>query len=314
MKNQITLRKQRVSFTQVPNDLICNPEISSLAKSLWCVLYSKPDNWTFFWGEILTHLKEGRDAIKKASKELEEFGYLCKKQLKQNSNGKMIFSGMEIELFYEPQNPPMQENQGHFPITDFQLTETPSSEIPLTENQSTDKYLYKKDLSNKNLKNKPFSFLAKNPPKKKSLTLEEAEIYKKEKNYQSDVEGFIDYYQPKGWKGIEDAYCALDAWERKFKKLNSDLNQNHTTENIGQVPEQDNQINIAILLSGIAGYFRSEKEKLDYKILFKNNKDGIEAIKNGFLMSCSFEQENLLKTHYSRILERFKIELKTVAA
>jgi hypothetical protein len=153
MKSQITLRKQQLPFTQVPNELLCNQEISSLAKTLWCVLYSKPDNWTFFWGEILTHFKEGRDAVKKASKELEKVGYFRKNQLKRNQNGKMVFGGMEIELFCSPVTPD-QQNQGELPITDFQLTETPSSEIPLTENQSTYKYLNKKDLSNKYLNKK----------------------------------------------------------------------------------------------------------------------------------------------------------------
>jgi hypothetical protein len=160
MKSQITLRKQPLPFTQVPNELLCNPEISALAKTLWCILYSKPDSWTFFWNEILTHFREGRDAVKRACKELEQFGYLRKYQKKAlTGRGKeSIFSGMEIEIFYEPVLEPQpdcnQQNQPSSPITENQLTGNPLTGNQVTGNQSTDKYIKNKYLSNKYLNNK----------------------------------------------------------------------------------------------------------------------------------------------------------------
>ncbi len=152
-EQQILLKKKRprTGFTQVPNDLLCSDKISGLAKALWCLLFSKPENWTFFWGEILSNFKEGRDSVKKAAKELEESGYLIKKQTKKSLNGKMIFGGMEIEL----DDQPTLENSGAVPITEFQLTEIPSTESSLTEKAYTYKQRSKKDLSKKDLSSLP---------------------------------------------------------------------------------------------------------------------------------------------------------------
>src|SRR3990167_2088809 len=75
-EQEITLKKQRMPFTQVPNELLCNNLISGIAKAMWCVFYSKPDGWTFYWPEIVRNFREGREALFRAKKELEKAGYL----------------------------------------------------------------------------------------------------------------------------------------------------------------------------------------------------------------------------------------------
>lgn len=198
-EQQVTLKRKRhrTGFTPVPNDLLTNEKISGLAKALWCLLFSKPDGWTFYWGEILSNFKEGRDSVKKAAKELESFGYLTKRQTKKSLNGKMIFGGMEIELDDMPDLTASEENQPSIPITEFQSPEIPSlevpvSEAPITEGASAYKHLSKKDLFDKDLS--------------KSLSLEEVKNYienllrEREENFSIDAKKCFDWLTAQGKK------------------------------------------------------------------------------------------------------------------
>ena len=64
------------NFTQVPNDLLRNPEISGKAKALLCLLLSNQEGWYSYMATLQKTMKEGRDAIYSGLSELEEFGYL----------------------------------------------------------------------------------------------------------------------------------------------------------------------------------------------------------------------------------------------
>lgn len=48
-------------------------------------------------------------------------------------------------------------------------------------------------------------------------TAREIKKYFSQNDYRSDPEEFFDYYESKGWKGIEDWEAAARRWERKFK-------------------------------------------------------------------------------------------------
>lgn len=67
------------SYTQVPNEIINNKELSLKAKGLLCYLISKPDGWNFSAENIATQNKEGLLAIKSALKELENLGLNIRK-------------------------------------------------------------------------------------------------------------------------------------------------------------------------------------------------------------------------------------------
>jgi hypothetical protein len=226
----IRIKKQRLPFTQIPNDFICNPNISSTAKSLWCILYSKPDDWTFYWKEIESNLKEGRDAIRRACNQLKELGYIQKTQ-KRISTGRgkeTKYGGMEIDLFYDPLLPFEQENKGLSLNTENQYTGNEDTGNEDTENQCTNKDLLKKDLSNKDLSNFSFS-------NKSTATLEELEEYKKQKKYNCNVKGFFDLNESRGWKyngqKIEDRYQWLDCYEERNTNK-PDVKKSLTTEKV----------------------------------------------------------------------------------
>ena len=76
------LIKQTIPFTQVPNGLLYNSNISFKAKGIWAYMSAKPDGWNFSADRISMETKEERKAILAGLKELSEAGYITAKKLK----------------------------------------------------------------------------------------------------------------------------------------------------------------------------------------------------------------------------------------
>lgn len=72
----LVYRSTSTGFTQVPNQLLRNPEVSFKAKGLLALLLSNKDGWESTMQGLLSYTKEGKSAIQSALKELEEWGYL----------------------------------------------------------------------------------------------------------------------------------------------------------------------------------------------------------------------------------------------
>lgn len=79
------------NFTQVPNDLLRNPTITSKAKTILGLLLSNQVGWVSSLSMLQTCMKEGRDAIRSGVTELEEIGYLRIIKFKDKATGQ--FSG-----------------------------------------------------------------------------------------------------------------------------------------------------------------------------------------------------------------------------
>lgn len=79
MKNQFS--KQGIPFTQVANELLCNPSVSIAAKGMFAYLFSKPNDWDFSSDRIQNEHKDGKRAVLSALRELEQSGYLTRKRL-----------------------------------------------------------------------------------------------------------------------------------------------------------------------------------------------------------------------------------------
>lgn len=75
-------KKQVIPFTQVPNNLLYDPDISFKAKGLWAYMNAKPDGWNFSADRISMETKEERKAILAGLKELSGAGYITAKKLK----------------------------------------------------------------------------------------------------------------------------------------------------------------------------------------------------------------------------------------
>lgn len=76
------LIKQTIPFTQVPNGLLYDPNISFKAKGIWAYMNAKPEGWMFSADRIAKEAKEERKAILAGLKELSENGYITAKKLK----------------------------------------------------------------------------------------------------------------------------------------------------------------------------------------------------------------------------------------
>jgi len=82
------LVKLTVPFAQVPNELLCDSELTADAKALWAYMQSKPDGWDFSADRIQDDFKEGRKVILGALNLLEETGWLKRSRV---TNGRMKY-------------------------------------------------------------------------------------------------------------------------------------------------------------------------------------------------------------------------------
>lgn len=79
----------KVNFTQVPNEVLSNPDLSLKAKGLYSYLISKPDSWEWSSVRIEKDTLESRKSIMKILQELETHGLL---ERKRTNTGKMQYS------------------------------------------------------------------------------------------------------------------------------------------------------------------------------------------------------------------------------
>ena len=127
-------------FTQIPNHIILNPEISGTAKAIYFYIIMRirqNKEWEFYDYDIMSHLKEGRDAFRNAKKELIEYGYLIK--IKQNIGGNGKYKGCEYAIKKEP-------------ITGNPTSVEPTTDKPTSENQSTNNNKQSNNINNKQSK------------------------------------------------------------------------------------------------------------------------------------------------------------------
>jgi len=74
MKN--FLSKEHIPFTQVPNELINDHEISLRARMIYVFMASKPEGWNFTLKSMAAQLGEGARSVGSATKQLKEKGWL----------------------------------------------------------------------------------------------------------------------------------------------------------------------------------------------------------------------------------------------
>ena len=74
------------NFTQVPNSIFVDKNVSLAAKGLYSYFISKPQKWDFGLNGLTVQLKESRPTILKIIEELCKFGYM--KKIKKRINGK----------------------------------------------------------------------------------------------------------------------------------------------------------------------------------------------------------------------------------
>ena len=134
-QQQSYLRKSNIPFTMVANAIIFDNRISSKAKFYYVYLSSKPDGWKFHTNCIIKEIKEGRDAFYSGLKELIQFGYLERMQIKEG--GKFKHTDFVLKI------PSYTEN-----------TDTVKTSTENTDDNNT-------DIKNKDIKNKEAKLASK---------------------------------------------------------------------------------------------------------------------------------------------------------
>lgn len=88
-------------YTVMANYHLRDKNLSLKAKGLLSYMLSLPDNWDYSIKGLETTLKEGREAIRAALKELEKFGYLNRKRLRDENN--RLLPGCEYIIYEKPE-------------------------------------------------------------------------------------------------------------------------------------------------------------------------------------------------------------------
>lgn len=88
------------NYTVISNHVLQNNNLSLKAKGLYAFMWSLPDTWDYSVSGLTTVLKEGRDAINEALKELEREGYLVRSILRKG--GKFTDMDYTLNEFPDP--------------------------------------------------------------------------------------------------------------------------------------------------------------------------------------------------------------------
>lgn len=128
-----TLRKSTIPFTMVANAVLVNPEISAMAKGIYCYLCSKPDGWQFHNDIICREIKESIQRFRTAINELIDAGFIVRRQFKDDKTNK--FGGNVYEIVD-------LSRMRIFPDTDFSgcgKTVTPNNTDIISNTESIEK-------------------------------------------------------------------------------------------------------------------------------------------------------------------------------
>lgn len=181
--SKIKINKQS-NFTMVSNHVLRNTNLSLKAKGLYAYMWSLPEDWDYSVSGLTKVLKEGRDAINEALKELEREGYLVRTILR--SGGK--FSDMDYML-----------NETPSPFTGF-----PHTVNPLTENPQQNNTIQTKEKKTKD----PFP-TEKGRASKKSSSYDE--VFNAPEN-EHIKEALIKWVKACKNRGVGFQYKTLERW------------------------------------------------------------------------------------------------------
>lgn len=191
------------NYTVMANYHLDDKALSLKARGLLSTMLRLPDDWDYTIAGLAQICKDGKAAIAAAIKELEEAGYITRRQL---HSGDGTFAGNEyvIHEFPSAQKQSELDADGEnaeaesAPLTDFPLTDKPSTENPLPENRTQPNT----EIPSTKLTNPPISPRSGRRRKRKGPRA--APDWKPER-----FKGFWDYY-PRG----EGKQAAMDAWDK----------------------------------------------------------------------------------------------------
>lgn len=113
-------------YVMLNKTFLHDPNLSLKAKGLLAYCMSMPDGWEFHINQMITVLKEGRDALNSAFNELIKYGYCIRQQKRQKGK----FDSGEYVLYEVPFTEKVIVDNEEKPYTENPVTVFPSPENP----------------------------------------------------------------------------------------------------------------------------------------------------------------------------------------
>jgi hypothetical protein len=189
-------------FTQVPNEFLRNPKISSKTKAILCILLSNQDGWLSHSSTLSSMMKEGREAIQTGLSELKSLGYLKHFRYRNNTTKKI-----EGVFWAYTDSPNKFDLKEHILFLERNHLEIVSEENHERENQG---------LENQTTGNPDYGFSAPNNTKEEKNTKEDKNtfsFFEKTSINSSLFETFWRKYPKKASKGD-----AKTEWDKLCKQ------------------------------------------------------------------------------------------------
>ena len=173
------------NYTVMSNNHFKEKNMSLKAMGLLSLMLSLPQDWDYSIAGLSKICNDGKDSIRSALKELEDFGYLKRTQ---DFDEERKFKGYVYDIYEEP----LEKN------ADFPLSENPTTEKPMTENptQLNTKELSTKELSTniKVSKKKGDAKTAKKKTKKENKKIDEPNCKKNNReSFDEIIESYVRY-------------------------------------------------------------------------------------------------------------------------
>lgn len=208
--------KKERDYTVINNTVLKDERLSWKAKGVFCYLLSLPEDWVIYQSELLKHSTDGRESLRNAINELEEYGYLIIDK-KRDEKGHFTAIYKIIENPNEKTESGKTESENPTRENRHGKTESENPTLLNTNKQNTNKQntneLNTNELNtNENEKSKRFTI----------PTLEEIQNYCNERQNKINPEYFLDYYTARDWKfnnggKMKDWKATIRNWERLEK-------------------------------------------------------------------------------------------------
>ena len=141
--------EKKSNFTVVSNDILMNNYMSMKATCLLMKMLGKPDNWDYTINGMKTFCVEGRDAIRSALKELEKFGFLERRKVR-DSRGR--YTDIEYIIYEEPIS---RSPRSAYPESENPSLDNPPSEYPPVINKEINKKRNNQELTQASIDSVP---------------------------------------------------------------------------------------------------------------------------------------------------------------
>lgn len=127
-------------FTILNNKVIRDERLTWSARGVFAYLLSQSNDWNFYETEVAKHASNGITALRSALKELEKFGYLTRKRVR-NAKGQLQSSDWIITQYPKSDNSILEKPILENPIYDNQTVRSNNSKKQQLQETTTKEYI-----------------------------------------------------------------------------------------------------------------------------------------------------------------------------